>query len=99
MAAGKQTLSYVSALIEVREKIVRPDKIGTCISSEAKLSKARPVRKLLRFSHRITGYQEPKSGVAPGFNYFAFTIHMGSNCYINTDVRDLEVALFKANLT
>ena len=22
---------------------------------------------------------------------------MGSNCYINTDVRDLEVALFKAN--
>ena len=30
------------------------------------------------------------------FNYFAFTIHMGSNCYINTGVRDLEVALFKA---
>ena len=33
------------------------------------------------------------------FNYFAFTIHMGSNCYINTGVRDLEVALFKANST
>ena len=33
------------------------------------------------------------------FNYFAFAIHMGSNCYINTDVRDLEVALFKANST
>ena len=32
-------------------------------------------------------------------NYFAFTIHMGSNCYINTGVRDLEVALFKANST
>ena len=30
------------------------------------------------------------------FNYFTFTIHMGSNCYINTGVRDLEVALFKA---
>ena len=29
------------------------------------------------------------------FNYSAFTIHMGSNCYINTGVRDLEVALFK----
>ena len=28
------------------------------------------------------------------FNYFAFTIHMGSNCYINTGERDLEVALF-----
>ena len=33
------------------------------------------------------------------FNYFAFTIHMGSNCFINTGVRDLEVALFKANST
>ena len=28
-------------------------------------------------------------------NYFAFTIQMGSNCYINIGVRDLEVALFK----
>ena len=26
-----------------------------------------------------------------------FTIHMESNCYINTGVCDLEVALFKAN--
>ena len=32
-------------------------------------------------------------------NYFAFTIQMGLNCYINTGVRDLEVALFKANST
>ena len=32
-------------------------------------------------------------------NYFALTIQMGSNCYINTGVRDLEVALFKANST
>ena len=32
-------------------------------------------------------------------NYFAFTIQMGSNCYINTGVRDLEVALLKANST
>ena len=31
------------------------------------------------------------------FNYFAFTIHMGSNCCINTGVRDLEKALFKVN--
>ena len=29
------------------------------------------------------------------FNYFAFIIHMGSNCYINTGVRDIEVAFFK----
>ena len=34
------------------------------------------------------------------FNYFAVTIHMGWNCYINTGVRDLEVAgLFRANST
>ena len=32
-------------------------------------------------------------------NYFAITIQMGSNCYINAGVRDLEVALFKANST
>ena len=33
------------------------------------------------------------------FNYFAFAIHMGSDCYINTGVRDLEVALCKTNST
>ena len=33
------------------------------------------------------------------FNYFAFTIHVGSNCYINTGMRDLEVALFKTYST
>ena len=32
-------------------------------------------------------------------NYCAFTVHMELNCYINTGVRDLEVALFKANST
>ena len=32
-------------------------------------------------------------------NYFAFSIQMGSNCYINTGVRDLEVDLFKPNFT
>ena len=31
--------------------------------------------------------------------YFAFTIHMGSNCYIITGVHDLEVTLFKAYST
>ena len=36
------------------------------------------------------------------FNYFAFTIHTGSNCYINTGVRhDLEfdVAFFTNKFT
>ena len=33
------------------------------------------------------------------FNYFAFAIPMGWNSYINTGVRDLEVALFKTYST
>ena len=33
------------------------------------------------------------------FNYFSFTIHIGWNWYMNTAVRDLEVAFFKANST
>ena len=33
------------------------------------------------------------------FNYFVFAINMLSNCYINTGVCDLEVALFKTNST
>ena len=32
-------------------------------------------------------------------NYFVFTIQIESNCYINTGVRGLEVALFKDNST
>ena len=31
------------------------------------------------------------------FNYFSYTIHIGSNWYIDTGVRDLEVTFFKAN--
>ena len=31
------------------------------------------------------------------FNYFSFTIPIGSNRYIDTGVRDLEVAFVKAN--
>ena len=33
------------------------------------------------------------------FNYFSYTIPIGSNWYIDTGVRDLEVACFKANST
>ena len=33
------------------------------------------------------------------FNYFAFAIHMGSNCCIIAGVRDLEVASFKTYST
>ena len=31
------------------------------------------------------------------FNYFSCTIQIGSNWYMDTSVRDLEVAFFKAN--
>ena len=33
------------------------------------------------------------------FNYFAYTIQIGSNWYMDAGVRDLEVACFKANST
>ena len=33
------------------------------------------------------------------FNYFSYTIHLESNLYMDTGVRDLEVAFFKANST
>ena len=33
------------------------------------------------------------------FNYFSYTIQMGSNWYMDTGVRELEVACFKANST
>ena len=33
------------------------------------------------------------------FNYFAYPIPIGSNWYMDTGVRDLEVACFKANST
>ena len=33
------------------------------------------------------------------FNYFSYTIQIGSNWYMDTGVRDLEVAFFKTNST
>ena len=33
------------------------------------------------------------------FNYFSYTIQRGSNRYVDTGVRDLEVACFKADST
>ena len=31
------------------------------------------------------------------FNYFSYTIQIGSNWYMDTGVRDLKVVFFKAN--
>ena len=33
------------------------------------------------------------------FNYFSYTIQIGSNWYMDIGVRDIEVACFKANST
>ena len=33
------------------------------------------------------------------FNYFSYTIQIGSNWYMDTGARDLEVVYFKANST
>ena len=33
------------------------------------------------------------------FNFFSYTIQIGSNWYMDTGVRDLEVAFFKVNST
>ena len=33
------------------------------------------------------------------FNYFSYTIQIGSNWYMDTGVHDLKVAFFKANST
>ena len=33
------------------------------------------------------------------FNFFLYTIQIGSNWYMDTGVRELEVAFFKANST
>ena len=33
------------------------------------------------------------------FDYFSYTFQIGSNWYMDTGVRDLEVACFKANYT
>ena len=43
-------------------------------------------------------HHDEKTIVLVKFLKFAFTIHMESNCCINTGVRDLEVAFFKLRL-
>ena len=40
-----------------------------------------------------------KNWYVESFNYFPYTIQIGSNWYMDTDVRDLEVACFKATPT
>ena len=58
------------------------------------------------FFRQITSFSDPlhhakkqnKKNLCVGsFNYFSYTIKNGSNWYMDTGVRDLEVVYFKAN--
>ena len=57
------------------------------------------------FFQQITSFSDSiilknhKNLYVGSFNYFSYTIQIGSNWYIDTGVRDLEVACFEANST
>ena len=51
------------------------------------------------FFRQITSFSDsfhcPKKNLYVGsFNYFSYTIHLGPNWYMDSGVRDLEVAIF-----
>ena len=52
------------------------------------------------FSDSFQNTKKQKKNLYVGsFNYFSYTIQIGSNWCMDTGVRDLEVACFKANST
>ena len=61
----------------------------------------------LPFFRQITSFsdsfhytkKQKKSVRGKFFDYFSYTIQIGSNWYMDTGVHDLEVACFKANST
>ena len=57
-------------------------------------------RQITSFSDSFRYNKKWKQNLYMGsFNYFSYTIQIGSNWYMDTGVRDLEVACFKANST
>ena len=57
-------------------------------------------RQITSFSDSFHYTEKQKKNLYVGsFNYFSYTIQIGSNWYMDTSVRDLEVAFFKANST
>ena len=56
-------------------------------------------RQITSFSDSFHYTKNNKNLCVGSFNYFSCTIPIGSNWYIDTGVRDLEVACFKANAT
>ena len=51
------------------------------------------------FSDSFHYTKQQKNLYVGSFNYFSFTIQIGSNWYMDTGVRNLEAACFKANST
>ena len=56
-------------------------------------------RQITSFSDSFHYTRKQKNLYVGSFNYFPYTIQIGSNWYMDTGVRDLEVACFKANST
>ena len=55
--------------------------------------------RITSFSDSFHYAKKQKNLYVGSFNYFSYTIQIGSNWYMDTTVRDLEVAFFKANST
>ena len=54
-------------------------------------------RQITSFSDSFHYTKKQKNLYVESFNYFSYTIQIGSNWYVNTGVRNLEVVSFKAN--
>ena len=56
-------------------------------------------QQITSFSDSFHYTKKQKNLFVGSFNYLSYTIQIGSNWYMDTGVRDLEVACFKANST
>ena len=56
-------------------------------------------QQITSFSDSFHYTKKQKNLYVGSFNYFSHTIQIGSNWYMDTGVRDLEVACFNANPT
>ena len=56
-------------------------------------------RQITSFSDSFQYTKKQKNLYVESFNYFSYTIRIGSNWYMDTGVRDLKIACFKANST
>ena len=54
-------------------------------------------RQITFFFDSLHYTKKPKNPCVGNFNYLSYTIKKGSNWYMDTGVRDLEVVFFKAN--